>query len=763
LENQLLKPYFALQSEDDATDRTTSQLFTYVQQYMSRYLSSMSSSESEWWTTQTENVVTVFHWYAKCTDVGDYIQLSLTAYKLFTGRSYTTFIRRRFELIFGNLQSDATSELLHTLRKAFDTVESISENPLLQKLTGLYSYLLVQGFLSRFGLELNDEDYSRLEQKALYAQYSSKKGLWMNILDTSLFMCERFHEWKRTGEISSFLHSGGEYEAWAKKADKLLALAPFTANLAAHGTTYFTFVSDLNDAVEQGEAYARFTKKVSGYEVAVIKRKLMSLQLLKNTEITRRSAQKERRAPFGVLVHGTSSVAKSSFTKMLYYYYGSLFGLDTEDHYRYVRSPTDEYWSNFDSSKWCIQLDDIAFLMPSATSDVDPTLKEMLNVVNNVPFVPPQAALEDKGKTPVMARLVVATTNAKDLNAIDYFWCPLAVRRRLPYVVNVAPKPEYLAANQRFIDPSKLTSIDGAFPDYWVITVQKVVPVFDGVRDQATLEDVAVYTSTAEFLKNFGETAMAHELTQDKAMTCDDAMRTLRVCAKCYLVASQCACVELQNEDYAEFEPVAWVTTVVQAPSSVWQMIVACVSAFFGKCFDWFIEVRLWLYLMDWLMHFAVWRRILYGYVLPRVSDSLQVKLVGRLNGSLTGDNRWKIALGVLATVVGGATLYMTMRKPKSEPMQQQGNVMGTTEKDLPKEERSNVWYNPTIELTKFDVPKASQSLARASDTEVRDMFARNCVRLLIETTVDGHTSTLQCGCVCAGSLAGHQQSRFPL
>ena len=199
LENQLLKPHFALQSGDDVTDQTTSKLFAYMQQYMSRYLSSMSSSESEWWTRQTENVVTVFHWYGKCTEVSDYIQLSLTAYKLFTGRSYTTFIRRRFELIFGNLQSDATSELLHTLRKAFDTVESISENPLLQKLTGLYSYLLVQGFLSRFGLELNDEDYSRLEQKALYAQYSSKKGLWMNILDTSLFMCERFHEWKRTG------------------------------------------------------------------------------------------------------------------------------------------------------------------------------------------------------------------------------------------------------------------------------------------------------------------------------------------------------------------------------------------------------------------------------------------------------------------------------------------------------------------------------------------------------------------------------------
>ena len=176
LEEDMMKHRYTLQSGESANWKETSQLFSYVQQYVARYLSSMTSSESEWWTLQTENVFTIFHWYGKCEDMNDYVQLSMTAFKLLTGRSYTTFIRRRFEMIFGNLQSDATSELLQTLRAAFDTVESISENPLLQKITGLYSYLLVQGFLARFGLELNDEDYSRLEQKALIAQYSSKKG-----------------------------------------------------------------------------------------------------------------------------------------------------------------------------------------------------------------------------------------------------------------------------------------------------------------------------------------------------------------------------------------------------------------------------------------------------------------------------------------------------------------------------------------------------------------------------------------------------------
>jgi len=194
---------------------------------------------------------------------------------------------------------------------------------------------------------------------------------------------------------------------------------------------------------------------------------------------------------------------------MLYYYYGRLHGLECDDHYRYVRNPADEYWSNFDSSKWCIQMDDIAFLLPKKASDADPTLMEMLNVINNVPYVPPQAALEDKGKTPVLAKVVIATTNAADLNAHEYFWCPLAVRRRLPFVVHVEPKKKYIHENGRFINPSALPAIDGAFPDFWKITVQKVVPYFDGERDRATLKTVKVFHNSAEFLKFYGE-GVAH-------------------------------------------------------------------------------------------------------------------------------------------------------------------------------------------------------------------------------------------------------------
>ena len=43
------------------------------------------------------------------------------------------------------------------------------------------------------------------------------------------------------------------------------------------------------------------------------------------------------------------------------------------------------------------------------------------------------------------------------------------------------------------------------------------------------------------------------------------------------------------------------------------------------------------------------------------------------------------------------------------------------------------MWYNSELELSKFDIPVAGQSLANASPSQVRDMFAQNCVRITLE------------------------------
>lgn len=687
--------------------------------------------DMRWIIKQVENFSILRTFSRKCDTVNEYYCLTQMAYRLFTGEVLSAEIDKIISRLFQTeVQAFDVGETLQILRQAFDGVSQITESEVTKKLVSLYSYLLTQGYLKYFGIELNDEDYSKMEQRALLSAFSSKKSFYVCVIDTVLFISERIHEFSVTGEITSFIHSSGKYTKWLKEADRIINLAPFTGNLQAHNTSYFSYIADLRDLCEQGTAYSKYLKMSSGIEATLITRKLNTLQLLANTEITRRAAMKERAQPMGVLVHGHSSIAKSAFTKMLFNYYGSLFNLERGDDFRYVRNPMDEYWSNFDTSKWCIQLDDIAFKHPGKSADIDSTLQDLLNVVNNVPYVPPQAALEDKGKTPVLAELVIATTNCETLNAQEYFWCPLAVRRRLPYVVSLKPKAEFLHANQSFIDPLKIKIEDGEFPDLWEITVKSIVPRLQYGREMADLEVVKVFYNVREFLQHFGSACKQHKSNQARAMTSDIDMQKIEVCQKCLLPLPHDACIEVQSFD------AAWYTTYLM----------------FNNILNWLFGYMIFWKMLDYMAStrflsscaFRIVNRLTCGTKVAAFYGRYAEMRRSRYGGKLCA------ALSILSILFGTYCVYslftksapVTKKKKEIviESLEIQGNIHGTTEEQLQKETSSNVWYNPTLELTTFDVPKASTSLVGVTADQVRDMFAKNCVLLRIK--VEGESTT---------------------
>lgn len=688
--------------------------------------------DMRWIIKQIENFSILRTFSRKCDSINDYCCLTQMAYRLFTGEALSADIDKIISRLFQTeVQAFDIGETLQQLRQAFDGVTHIAESEVSKKLVSLYSYLLTQGYLKYFGIELNDEDYSKMEQRAMLSAFSSKKSFYVCIIDTVLFIGERVHEYTVTGEITSFVHSSGKYTKWLKEADRVINLAPFTGNLQAHGTSYFSYIADLRDLCEQGAAYSKYLKMSSGIEATLITRKLNTLQLLSNTEITRRAAMKERAQPMGVLVYGHSSIAKSAFTKMLFNYYGSLFELERGDDFRYVRNPMDEYWSNFDTSKWCIQLDDIAFKHPGKSADIDSTLQDLLNVVNNVPYVPPQAALEDKGKTPVLAELVIATTNCETLNAQEYFWCPLAVRRRLPYVISLKPKDEFLHDNRSFIDPQKIKIEDGEFPDLWEITVKTIVPRLQFGREMADLEVVKVFHDVKSFLQHFGLACKQHKKNQMRAMNSDIDMQNIQVCKQCLLPLPHEVCVAVQSFD------AAWYGSVLM----------------FNNVLNWLFGYMIFWHVLDYMASRRFLKSIAFRIANRLTCSTKVIAFYGRFaefrrsryGGGLCA------ALSVLSVLLGTYCAYTVYNKCTQkiskkktvvdvEPLEVQGNIHGTTEDQLQKETSSNVWYNPTLELTTFDVPKASTSLVGVSIDQVRDMFSRNCVLLRIK--VQGETTT---------------------
>lgn len=712
---------FQLQALATIKEESTPDTVAIIDQIMSLIGSLRGNlfSDHDWLLDVLENFFQIVYWFRKCDNLRDYTVCIALAHKLMTGKPVSARLMHIFG--FTNELQGEFSDYVRGLRDLYTFSHgAVGKGSLIDRVRKIYTYLLVQGILHPLGIELSEEEFLKVEAKTR-GEYTDHMSMVFIMFDTAITICERVDAYRTTGDWQSLVHDDVVYTKWAKEADRICSLAPFTSNLEAHGTSYFAFVADLNDAVEKGEAICSYTRSHAGAEGFHMKRKLDTLRLLKNTEITRRASQKERKAPFGVLIHGGSSVAKSTFTKMLYYYYGKLHDLDTQDHFRYVRNPADEYWSNFDSSKWCIQMDDIAFLLAAKSSEVDPTLKEMLNVVNNVPYVPPQAALEDKGKTPVVAELVLATTNAADLNAQEYFHCPLAVRRRLPLVVNITPKTEYLAENKKFIDPTKLPPIENAFPDYWEITVQKLIPVDYLGRDSAKLETIAVFSDVREFLKYYGKASMEHKIIQQKSQTCDLGMRDVGVCNLCFECKDRCSC--LQGAVTGMILVYLWATFQAITEAVLTAMLSNCI------CY--------------YMMKFYGARRAAM-YISRFMNAGFEIKFAGRMNAGR--GYKLKITVGkllIVGKVLASAFITykvsntilrkcMTKREEKvvEEELDAQGNILGTVESQLQKESTQNVWYNSTLELNRFDVPLPSQSLQTLDSSGIRDLFATNCVRV---------------------------------
>lgn len=688
-----------------------------------------------WLADKITSLLYIYPHIRDAKDFSTFLSASLIGYRMLCGRHLITEMLGRI-LGVTNLQSDV-GDLLKQARSAYEKGKEVYNGPLAEKISRLLGFMLVHGILEKFNVPLTERQYQQLSDKRFQREYKSVEAMWLCVFDTSLFICERAFEAYSTGNVMAFVQTSSQYDKWFQEADRVLSLSPFLGNLEAHGTTYFSFVSDVNTLIEQGEAYVTYIRSTSALEASHMRGRLSNLKLLKATTLTRSAAQESRKAPFGILIAGGSSVAKSSFAEMIFHYYGSLFHLETTSNMRYTRCPADEYWSNFMSSMWCIQMDDIAFLQPSKTNEVDPTLKELLNVVNNVPYTPPQAALEDKGKTPVLARLCIATTNAEDLNAHEYFHCPLAVRRRLPYVVNVVPKKEFLHPNGKFIDPSKLGLDEKGYPDFWQITVKKIVPVCDGTRDRARLEVVQIFDHVSDFLQHFGRAALEHQKFQMKSEACSEVMGTISVCTECCRPQYDCECAVHTGIEQSVCDVCKYLASDCRCEL---QTDGGLLVHLYQKLLEFYFTCKWFNALMVWCAKFTAFRHVLRVMVMPFLSRTTQMDFINSTLNRLRPKNIQQ-GVALVSALITFVALFAMSYSLSPSKMSLQTTEEEEKERELREAEKlafernakENVWYKPTIQLSRFDLPKATQSMATMPGSEYRDYVANNVMRIRLK------------------------------
>ncbi len=643
------------------------------------------------------------------------------------------------------LQSEEEGNFIQTLRKMVDEYDVVKSSTMYKKVYKFFMYLLSFSIFEKLGLKVCDNVYTKLEREAIRKKFYLGPDFLHCVIDTILFIYTRGVQCVKLGRLDPLYHDELMYSNWSLKVIELKNKAQHLSNPEPHNFTLYDYLADLKHCLEEGRVMYRACPGKDKMAKSYIQKLVGELEILNSNAISRREAQRSREAPFALLLYGGSSIAKSTLCQLLFSYFGQLHDLPVDDEYLYTRNPADEYWVNFNTTQWCVLMDDIAYLHPNKSTNVDKTLNEIIQVVNSTSFVPTQAALEDKGKTPMRAKLVLATTNTKDIQANSYFSCPLAVQRRLPFVIQIRPKDEY-TIHECMLDGSKVPPITSeSYPDYWCFQVFRVVPHELNKPEERQFAQHRLeheFDNINDLLRWVGSASTHFLNLQKKESECKNLMKEVTVCKRCFMPSKVCECSLNIQSDELDVVSHAEVLRNGQRDESV--------PSFTDRIYMlsiWFLFSVPFVY--DLICAFAaqfVASKIFHNR--PHVLEYFGYMLGMRFRLTLGGLNQRsiKLYLAMFTSVSASYMIYNYLFKKKDEGFASQGNVGAKPEPD--EKEIPNVWYKDDYQVTDLDISRVTMSMKGLGEDKIKSMLLENCVTIISSSDDHTHTWTTRAFCI---------------
>jgi hypothetical protein len=330
------------------------------------------------------------------------------------------------------------------MRTFVDTWKSLSGGELARKFENVTHGLISCGVLKHLGLTFSEEGYRALFGRGVPKMSSlTVTALAYQVTEFAVTMIETGYECFTDRNLQPLLIKDRKVRQWAQSYTDVLEVIsrlPHDASLNAA------------DLIQEIRVILARGAELLTYEKAVVP---MWRDLTKKYE----TLQKEygiaaiRKPPFAVLVHGNPGIGKSSVVTQIITIYAKLMkkhGIYPDLKYDpqtsvYTLNTNDEFMSGYKgASHWVIVMDDVAKEHPNLVAKgLTHHCNDVIEIVNSIGTVSNQAHLEDKGKIPICPKLVVATTNIKDLHAHHAMAEPSAVLRRFGLRIGPSVKAQY--------------------------------------------------------------------------------------------------------------------------------------------------------------------------------------------------------------------------------------------------------------------------------------------------------------------------------
>jgi len=480
---------------------------------------------------------------------------------------------------------------------------------------------------------------------------------------------------------------------------------------------------------------------------------IIDLENMNNELSVKIDAQKPRETPLAFIVCGQSSVGKTYVMNMMHVHKERVRGrkeVSLEDIY--VRNPEDAYWTNHDSTKSTIIVDDAANTRPTRVQGVDKTMNEVIFICNCIQAMPPYADLADKGKNPLNNDLVMFSTNVEDLNMPVYFECPLAIARRLPYKIEISVKHKYRKPGTQMLDSSRVPN--EPFPDVWDFRITKcVVRPGDEDKMKQSFEYIPVdpeqpIFGMTTFLHWYTSTIREHFAGQQKMLSSVDSLSGCSYCDVCFQPHGHCVCMPVYEQG---------LITSIAVSVSV-NIVSSVVIAFFIAAFK-HILIRSVFRFARKAVTEGVHKTAVGTIVDVKDSVNMRMRRLGEAIREQHGISKEKLVL--IAVITSGITGWVLLRKMTHQQM-------GTRPES--KGERESCWKKDNYVLSTFDIPRQTSSLRHCPiDDQIKFVTKRLAhVKARIGKTDRAISSNMLCvrgnlyiGCMHTVPLSEEQLLKF--
>jgi len=637
---------------------------------------------------------------------------------------YLKYCSRVFNVDISNIESlvdlNVENDYIDKAKDLLGAYKALNKHPFFKKLYKCAMYGISLDIFSKIGMSMDTLGYSAMEVAFLKKKFYSKSDFIYTLLDTVVYILEQGIYVFKTGDISSIVHSGTVYSELFEQSNELKRKARLLNNSEAHGFDEFSFRNELDTIIEKFQSIKKHSGNLDKFDKDCVKFHLDALLMLKDDIVTMNACRQMRNLPFGVLIVGDSGIGKSTLVEYIYKFFGNLRGLPTDDYYKYVHNYMANFWNLFKTSCYCIVFDDVAVESPALMDNS--SVKELIQVMNPVPFCPDQAAIEDKGKTPCKAELVIATTNVKHMNTFHYFSFPSAVQRRFPYIITPKVHP-HLTNDMGMLDSSKVIE-DVEYQDLWTFKIEKVIPKKIDAHDSRSLADLEIVHESLDqrgFFTWLRDAILAHDANNKRVKTSISKLKNAKNCLCCNLPDQMC--LNIQN-DFVYFT-----SSVFSDVYEAWKCSYLC---------RFFNYIKFLIYML--LVTFKIGDTCLNKYnAMNAYCESIDLR---RKFYSIGENVKTKLSIPNVSLLLGAATTCLLMCKIYNKVnLKVEGNDISTVGSDLPNDKketkRENAWYKNDFVLSECVLSRQITSSLSSTFDDFIGRISENCVLFKLKHETD--------------------------